>query len=197
MKQAAIKLMCYFNRNGELDQEQQQVYVYGINILIEIAFSVIITLAVAFKLGLMKEVAVVYIVTLLIRSYGGGLHLKEFYSCLVISVGFIVLILLLYKYVPIKEQLLLAAFWIAVIYIFIKGLSKDQHRTYHAMEEKYYNLMIRIIALFLCVLVNIFRLLGWHHFFKLISITVIILAVIKLGGEFCDRQNRKTEEENS
>jgi len=183
MKKIVKKWIASLRSNDEISQDLLSVYAYGMNILLEIAISVIITLIAAAWMGQVKEVIIVYFIVFLIRSYGGGFHFENFRSCLLVSVGFVILILIIHKYMVLSDISRFIGFNVSIGYMMVKGLTKDPNRNYAEKEEKYYNDIVRLISLIIFCAVYILARLGHNAFSRLLSITICMLALSKIAGD--------------
>lgn len=86
MKALADKLTHYVIRSGAVPEQAYEIYQYGFQIGIEMSVCFIISLGIAVYLHMIPEFIVFITVFILLRTYGGGLHMESFWTCVLCSV---------------------------------------------------------------------------------------------------------------
>lgn len=101
------KAAAYLAGRSRADREQEEVYAYGLNILLGESLQVLVVLLIAFCLNLFYYTVVVCITFAAFRLFGGGPHLSTRWSCLLVSTAEITGLSFLAAW-PVPENILLA-----------------------------------------------------------------------------------------
>ena len=104
-----IDIICTFLTNRirkempEIDDERAEVINYGLQNIVGEIPKIILVFIIAFILGILKEVLLMFIVLIPYKGASGGFHLKTHLGCIVGTTAFYCGIVLLSQYVVLEE----------------------------------------------------------------------------------------------
>ena len=118
MSRAARALADYVLYKGVINKDEYDMYEYGFQIALETGLSLIISGIIAGLLQMIPEGILFFIVFIPLRSYAGGLHMKKYLHCLILSCLTFSAVLLIVKYVRLPIFILSIAFLVMEIAIY-------------------------------------------------------------------------------
>lgn len=118
MSRAARALADYVLYKGVINKNEYDMYEYGFQIALETGLSLIISGIIAGLLHMIPEGILFFIVFIPLRSYAGGLHMKKYLHCLILSCLTFSAVLLIVKYVRLPIFILSIAFLVMEIAIY-------------------------------------------------------------------------------
>ncbi len=118
MSRAARALADYVLYKGVINKDEYDMYEYGFQIALETGLSLIISGIIAGLLHMIPEGILFFIVFIPLRSYAGGLHMKKYLHCLILSCLTFSAVLLIVKYVRLPIFILSIAFLVMEIAIY-------------------------------------------------------------------------------
>ena len=104
-----IDIICTFLTNRirkempEIDDERAEVINYGLQNIVGEIPKIILVFIIAFILGILKEVLLMFIVLIPYKGASGGFHLKTHLGCIIGTTAFYCGIVLLSQYVVLEE----------------------------------------------------------------------------------------------
>lgn len=135
MEYLSTQLTHYILKKGVIQKEDFEVYQYGFQSFLELSISAVCSIIIAFFLDMKPECVLFFLFFIPLRSYGGGLHLEHYYSCLFFSCITLITVLLLVKYctVPILVSTLL--YLIFLLLLKLVGPVNHPNREVDAEED--------------------------------------------------------------
>lgn len=85
MERIASYLSHYLTEQGIVDEDDYEIYKYGVQTGLEMILCMAISILIAIHLGLLKEYIVFIIIFFPFRAYVGGIHMRQYWACLVCS----------------------------------------------------------------------------------------------------------------
>lgn len=85
MRILAEWLTDYIVREEAIKEDERKEFIYGFQTALEILLCIIISCILSYTLGMFKEGILFAIIFIPLRSYAGGLHLDNYWSCLLLS----------------------------------------------------------------------------------------------------------------
>ncbi|MDR2590068.1 MAG: accessory gene regulator B family protein [Oscillospiraceae bacterium] len=164
------KITSNWSNSGIINEEDIDIYVYGLEILLYSLFNIIAILITAAIYGYMLESIILVIVIIPLQAYGGGYHANTHLRCfLIMYIGWwLVVHLLQFINTPISVILCL----LSVIVIFSLAPISNQNVPMSEKHRKKLRTIIRIITLIITCLSIIFS-----SMFKISSHIGITIAV--------------------
>lgn len=159
MKETSQRLADSFVRNGIIKQDDKDIYSYGINMSIQISFTVITTLLLGFLFGRILESIIIMASYFPLRSYAGGYHAGTQFKCNTVSVLVMSILLLAVRYVtfgvPISLGVSLFAGTVIYLMVPVEDCNKPLDHTEYIVYRKrakgilIIELLVLITAVFL------------------------------------------------
>ena len=142
MRFLADKLTQFIMVRGIIREEDYALYHYGLQTGMEVMICVIISVIIAFKLGILLQAFVVAVVLFALRAYICGIHMKKYISCLIsstllITVGpFLVNNISLSKNITVAVSIVLMALLHKLSYVTIAYHSDEEEIQFFTKQRK-------------------------------------------------------------
>lgn len=91
-------LVDFICKDNNLTDEDYKIYQYGLRAGLEMACCLLACLAIAVRMGMFQEYIMFFAIFISARSYVGGIHMKSYWQCFILSCGVFVSVLYLAKY---------------------------------------------------------------------------------------------------
>lgn len=163
--------------NGVIDEEDRELYEYGIEITIEHLINVITCTVLAIITGEILAYVVLILSFMKLRNYAGGIHASSFVKCYVCSTLVILAALLFIKYKLISILIYRMVASISTIYLFVCQHGETENRVVSEMERKVYSRKKRIILICLIILIGVVAIFNLVEIEKGIESAIIISGV--------------------
>lgn len=194
MEFAAKKIAAYIEKNKDCSADEREIYEYGIQTGLEMVICAFVATGVAAILDMILQGIIFLGVFILLRSYAGGVHLQNFFSCFFCSVFVQTGVLLFAKYVqlPIKTSWYIIGLGI-VLLLFISPV--DQINRILSKEEKEYcrkKLTLTIAGI--VIISGILTITKNGNYISLISDTIAVVVISAVVGKFKFYMEKKRQE---
>lgn len=192
------QLACYIvNKMKKYDvvnEENTDFHIYGLEILLITIIKYLGVFIIAFLLGVVKEAVAFVLAFSMLRNQAGGMHLKSFWICYIITNIITISCIFISKTLPINHtmlyQIILLTISIALVLIFApvdtenKPLNEFEKKLYKR-RSIYVILILSIITIGLSLVFNSFIIYGniVSLAFLCEGITLTPLVNRKPGGE--------------
>lgn len=175
MHRVVCSIVHYLVLQGAVDEEDYEVYMYGVQTGLEMLLCIAAGSVMAAGLGLLWEYVVFMSIFCPLRAYAGGIHLRHFATCFVCSCLVIFLILLCVEY---YKPMVYAAFIITNIVVAVISCLGDMATAEWVKDsdEKAYVAERRKKIIISAVLLNFAALL--FHCEKIVSILMYTVIVV-------------------
>lgn len=131
MEHLAKKLTDYIYEKKIITEELVEIYQYGFQCFLEMSVSTICSIIIALFLGMLPECLFFFLLFIPMRSYGGGLHMKTYFACFILTFS-----LLAVKYLTISIPISFALYLFAAILILVIGPVDHPNREVDAQENR-------------------------------------------------------------
>lgn len=138
MKKLSTILANYIMKKGLVQKEDYEIYQYGFETFLELFINVICSILIAVILDLKLECIIFFLFFIPLRSYSGGLHMEHYITCLFLSCGTLIGVLLLVKYYTLQPILSFLLLLPAIIIVKVIGPVNHPNRTVDAEENEYF-----------------------------------------------------------
>jgi accessory gene regulator protein AgrB len=176
MKKLSTRIAENLVRQKIIEEEMLNIYIYGIQIMLETMISMAASLVICLLLGMIIEGIIFFIIFIPLRSFLGGFHLKEFWTCFILSVASLICVLLAVRFIPAGQ----AISWVMLI-LAVFVMCYVMHRTKDLHEDNrhfYARALIGVLAaVVLGILFTIFVAYKWLF---LVACVCCLVAVSKL-----------------
>lgn len=182
MSKISKALTDYVIRKGMVDRADRNIYEYGFTIIFEMGIFIIFCLIVSIFSHMVLEGILFFVIFSPLRSYAGGLHMRKFCSCFILSCLTFSAVLLAVKYVQVPiaiSFILLLLFETAVYFLYPV---ENANRTVDEEENKYFKIkLMKFLGLdavlgFLCLIAKKDRYLQEIIFTFLIVVITMLIA---------------------
>ncbi|WP_349944802.1 accessory gene regulator B family protein [Lacrimispora sp. BS-2] len=184
MQKLAVRLTNYVVCKGVVKEEERKVYEYGFQTGLEVSLSFLISILIAVLGHMLLEGLLFLAIFIPLRSYAGGMHLKHYSYCLILSNITYTGILLLVKLIAVPmlfSILLLFAFIVAVWVLYpVKHMNRPIDRS----EEIYFKKQLKQYLLIDAALAIVFLIFKNDKYLFLIMITFLLMVITMLIGKY-------------
>lgn len=164
----------------ELDYE---VCRFGILMAMEVVINTLIALFISLKLGMFIYGLAFLLIFSFLRAFAGGIHLKKFWCCTLLSSIMFSLALLVVKYIRISLYILaIIGVILSIIMILIGPVDNINRRISEAERKLCYKRLIGTIIILLAISV-ICILFGYYRMYMLIFTTISISVLTQTCGK--------------
>ncbi len=181
------KLVQSMADNNVIEQDEIDIYRFGVQLLSETVLSFAIFLIIAAFLGSIVEFIIFITAFALLRQYAGGFHADKFISCLLISCCVITAFCIA---VHIPDQAVYVIGVLAVISLIIILLLApvdSKHKRITETDRTKYRKKLIIILIFEIIASGIIMLYS-EHFAVCICFSWIVLSVLLIIGKIKNKQ---------
>ena len=163
-------IVMYAIAKGEVSEKDYDIYKYGFWVGIELCISIIVSVFCAISLHSLIELVLFFIIFVPLRAFAGGIHLKTFKNCFLLSIGSLMVILNLVKYCSLPVIVLNLG--ILSLLILIKFVTHKKEKT--ISEKRFFQSKLDItISIIACI--NIFfNIYGINKWIFLIFLTLFL-----------------------
>lgn len=182
MEKIATKLTDLLIENNVINNSMYEIYQYGFLRMLEIGGAFLTGVVICFGMGMLKEGVIFLIFFAPLRSYLGGIHLKNYWQCYILSCLVLTLVLLITKYVTFNPYITCGLIMLGTI-----GMGIEAYKEYRRQRNKVYSIIICAV-LSVILLVSFFCFKGgYDSILVLLSCIVILVFISKLIEQLRNR----------
>ena len=163
--------------DGTIEEEDKEIYEYGLTQGIIMLFNVIVTLLIGVLLHSVVETLLFMAVYMPLRSYAGGVHAKTQLRCLVYSFSMVAIILEVIKYFPNNLYIIAAMLVFSVVTVCLLAPVESENKPLDEDEVKRYGRKARLILFFYVGITILMMVLKW----SMVYISLAILHLVNLN----------------
>lgn len=145
MDKVAEKLAALLVREKLVSESMLEIYQYGLVRMLEIGAAVFSGFVICLSMGMIKEGLLFFIFFVPLRSYLGGIHLKKYWQCYIVSCFTLLIVMTLAKMVFLDMRFSAGLFIVTVIGIGIEALK---------LENKVYSWIVWAVLFVLLVVMG-------------------------------------------
>lgn len=189
MQKISKILTTYIIKKGIVKETERDIYEYGFLIFTECGLFIFCCLVITILFQKYIEGLIFFCIFAPLRSYAGGLHLKKFWFCFILSclTYFGTLYLAENILVPVEEVFIIILFLLVTTYHLYP--IDDSNREVDEEENTYFkNKMLKYIYLDI-MFITLCLFLKKNEWMNVIMITFLVIVVTMLIGKF--RSKRK------
>lgn len=179
---------------GMITEKERQEYEYGFLIAIEKGISLVISFSLAIIFDTIIEAFIFFIIFIPIRKYAGGLHLKKYINCLILSCLTFSVVMVMSRIMQINRVFAILGVCLLEILIILIYPVENTNRLIDEQESKFFkgrlilHLLINIIILGLCVIFN------KDQYIVVIAVTLFIIVCTMFIGKRNYHKNVSVQE---
>ncbi len=189
MEHLSIVLTEYIFKKGIIDKKSYEIYQYGFQCFLEVSASTICSIIIALLLHMLSECLFFFLLFIPMRSFGGGLHLKTYFSCFVGSCLILTSSLLIVKYVTIPMPVSFMLYVLCAIIILNIGPVDHPNREVDSQENHIFTKRTHFTLLFSVILAVIFAVTGNTRYMFLQAIVFAFICITALIGRIAYKQS--------
>ncbi|MFR5691664.1 MAG: accessory gene regulator B family protein [Lachnospiraceae bacterium] len=171
----------YVIKNTEYEKSDYISLKYGFQVGIEMLICILVSMLISFGLDMCIENILLVCVFISLRTYGGGIHLNGFISCLICSNCILTGILLICKYYVFPILIILIIEAVCSIYLYIAEPVGTKNRIMDEEEKCYFGKKLKNRVIEINVLNVILILLGCYKYAMIIVLTLFVVCVSMFG----------------
>ena len=184
MKKIAKKLADYVIQKGTIEEEEREIYEYGFSIATEMLLCILVCFSISMTLHTFVEGLLFFAIFIPLRSYAGGLHLSNYWSCFSLSCLTFFIIMLLGKYLTLPIYIALITFFVLEIVIYNLYPVENVNREIDADEDNEFRKRLKQFLIMDGVLGFIFTVLSWSKYMQTFTFTLVMITVTMAIGKY-------------
>lgn len=189
----AIFLTDYVIKKGVIENTERNLYKYGFQVSLEMGLCILICSAIAGALGMGMEGILFFIIFIPLRSYAGGLHLDNYWSCLFLSCLTFSVILMICKIWRIEAYVSFFILLLLILFVWILYPVENVNRDVDEKENLYFRKKLRRYLLLDVIISIACMALHKETYLLLCMVTFFMVVVTMLIGKMKNKikkQNR-------
>lgn len=193
MEKMAIFLTDYVIKKGVIENTERNLYKYGFQVSLEMGLCILICSAIAGALGMGMEGILFFIIFIPLRSYAGGLHLDNYWSCLFLSCLTFSVILMICKIWRIEAYVSFFILLLLILFVWILYPVENVNRDVDEKENLYFRKKLRRYLLLDLIISIACMALHKETYLLLCMVTFFMVVVTMLIGKMRNKikkQNR-------
>ena len=182
------KLVHTMAENNVIEQDEIEVYRFGMQLLSETVISFVIFLIIAALFGSMSEVIIFTTAFALLRQYAGGGHADKFISCLLVSCGIIIVFCIIINHSDVLVYFIGALAMISLIVILWLSPVDSKYKPISNSDKKKYRKKL-VVILFMEIIITAVIMLYSLHFALCVLFSWVVLSLLLIIGQIQNKRN--------
>lgn len=183
MKVLSKILTNYIILNGIIKPHERTIYEYGFLVFFEKLFFIIVCFTISIFLHRIPEGMLFFLIFIPLRSYAGGLHLKTYFSCFLLSIFTFCMVIMVDNYLYIPIFICFTIFIALEILVYYMYPVENVNRIVDANENKYFKnkllhfLFIDNVLVLFCVFLK-------KEYIQTITMTLLVITITMAIGKY-------------
>lgn len=182
MEYLSRRLTDYILKKEIIKKESYDIYQYGFQCFLELSVSTICSIIIALFLQMLPEALFFFLLFIPIRSFSGGLHLKNYFSCFLASIFVLTSTLLAVKYITVPLLISLVVYIFCVILIIAIGPINHPDREVDCDDNHIFKRKTFFTLLFSILTAIIFSVMGNTRYMFLQAVLFLFICITALIG---------------
>lgn len=176
----------YLQKNKMISKNEQESYEYACKVFIHGIINIILTIIIGLIFGMIKETLCFLISFFLLRKFTGGLHAKNYHTCLIYSTILLILSLLTIRLlIRTHTDLFFVLLILSEVSIWLFSPIVNENKVLSLKEKKIFQIisigLSLVVLLFIIIVINKEPVVAYSIGTGLINTAVLeILAKIKI-----------------
>lgn len=183
MEKIAKKLADYVIQKGTIEEEEREIYEYGFSIATEMLLCILVCFSISMILHTFIEGILFFVIFIPLRSYAGGLHLNNYWSCFSLSCLTFFIIMMLGKYLEFPIYIALIIFFLLEIVVYNLYPVENINRIVDADEDKQFKKRLKQFLIMDGTLAIVFAIVGWSKYLQTFMFTLVMIVVTMVVGK--------------
>lgn len=188
MGQIAEFLADYVIEKGTVKEEERGVYEYGFLVALEKALCLITCFVISIALHTIPECILFFVIFIPLRSYAGGLHLDNYWSCFSLSCLTFLVIMIMGKYLEISLFVSSVALLFLELIIYKMYPVENANRVVDSDEDKQFRKRLKQFLVVDGIIAVICVLLGQYVYLQTITMTFFMVAATMVIGKYRNKR---------
>ena len=172
-----------FEKQRVIVSEDKEIYRYGVQQGLNLAFNLLTTLVIGAVCGMFWESILFMAAYMPLRSFAGGYHAKTHLRCYLYSIVMITVVLLIIRFLPVGRIIYSCLMLVGGIVIFLLAPVEDKNKPLDDEEQRVYCIRTRVILVLEGSVLLVSILLQFKPFHSAISLAIFCLGVLVLVGK--------------
>lgn len=172
-----------FEKQRVIVSEDKEIYRYGVQQGLNLAFNLLTTLVIGAVCGMFWESILFMAAYMPLRSFAGGYHAKTHLRCYLYSIVMITVVLLIIRFLPVGRIIYSCLMLVGGIVIFLLAPVEDKNKPLDDEEQRVYCIRTRVILVLEGSVLLVSILLQFKPFYSAISLAIFCLGVLVLVGK--------------
>lgn len=183
MEKISKKLADYVIQKGTIEEEEREIYEYGFSIATEMLLCILVCFSTSMILHTFVEGILFFAIFIPLRSYAGGLHLNNYWSCFSLSCLTFFIIMMLGKYLEFPIYIALIIFFLLEIVVYNLYPVENINRIVDADEDKQFKKRLKQFLIMDGTLAIVFAIVGWSKYLQTFMFTLVMIVVTMVVGK--------------
>lgn len=184
MGQIAKFLTDYVIAKGTVKEDERGMYEYGFLITLEKILCLITCFVISIVLNTISECILFFVIFIPLRSYAGGLHLNNYWSCFSLSCLTFFVIMIMGKYLEISAFVGMIALLFLELVIYNMYPVENINRIVDSDEDKQFKKRLQQFLLVDGIIAIICVFFGKYGYLQTITMTFLMVAVTMAIGKY-------------
>ena len=168
-------------KNHVIEQDEVDLYCFGIQIVTETLFSFMVFLVIALFFHCVIETMIFMLAFALLRQYAGGFHADKFISCLLISCGIVTAFCMIIHLPNWIAYWIGALATISLIVIFCLSPVDSKYKPISNSEKKTYKKKLRIVLLAEIIITAVIMLYSLYFAMCIVFSWITLAGLLVVG----------------
>lgn len=183
MKKIAKKLADYVIQKGTIEEEEREIYEYGFSIATEMLLCILVCFSISMTLHTFVEGLLFFAIFIPLRSYAGGLHLSNYWSCFSLSCLTFLIIMMLGKNLEFPIYIALIISFLLEIVVYNLYPVENINRIVDADEDKQFKKRLKQFLIIDGTLAIVFAMVGRSKYLQTFMFTLVMIVVTMIAGK--------------
>ncbi len=172
-----------FEKQRVISSEDKEIYRYGVQQGLNLAFNLLTTLVIGAVCGMFWESVLFMAAYMPLRSFAGGYHAKTHLRCYLYSILMITAVLLAIRFLPLSRMIYGCLMLAGSIVMIMLAPVEDQNKPLDDDEQRVYCKRTRLILSLEVGMMLAAILLQIKVFYSAVALAIFCLGCIVLAGE--------------
>lgn len=183
MRKISNILATYLVKNDVISQKQYNIYQFGFQVGLEFIICIGLCFIISIEMHMVHLFIVFWLIFFPLRSYVGGLHMKSYGACLVLSCISFWMVLFWTKYLILSKIICASIFLLEFLLLFFIKPLENNNRNISIEEKRVYGRRIKKILLLLACIFLYFYLVDSFEFVRVILFTLLLIILSLIIGK--------------
>lgn len=188
MQRASRFLADYVIHKGMVDENDREIYEYGFMLSLEAGIFILFCFLMTVFLRMYVNGILFFVVFAPLRSYAGGLHLKRYQSCFILSCLTFSAVLLITKYVHIPNFILGVTLVALEILVYCIYPVENTNRKVDESEDRYFKERLGKFLVFDLIIGMVCVVAGRSDYLMQIVVIFFVVVITMIIGKYMNNR---------